>query len=611
MCGIAGLITSNLSSDLSSQKIKSTLKMMAIRGPDFQKHVEVKINNNLKFNLFHSRLAIIDPKSISNQPFEDESGILSFNGEIYNYIELRKSLIKKGYKFKTNSDTEVLSKMLDCYGDQALDKLDGMWSFFYYSKKNKIILISRDRFGEKPFYFYKSRKNFYFGSNINYIKNLIGNKLSLNNLKLKNYLYYGFRYQDINNETFFKNIIELEKSHFLKIDQNFKIIKKRYWKPNNTRIIKGLDYQRSVEKLREIVLDTINTRLRADVKIACLLSGGIDSTALAMVASKKFKKNIKLYSIRSNDLNYDEQNFIDLIVKKSSLKHEYIDLKVSNNTNYLEGLIKDANSPLLAVTFYLYALINRKIKKDNHRVLFSGIGADEMFAGYYTHFLYYLKSISKEKTFKKNLLEWKKHISKNLTNKSLKNIEKVLKTKLSLNQIIGNDQIKNYFKKNHLIKEKNYKFNDDFFKNTLSKDMFVHVTSPQLRDSDQISMFNSIENRSPFLSKKIYEFSFSLPNRFLIEGGYNKKILRDAMKNFLPPQILNNRNKVGFNANTKNVFNFRDKNIRDVLFSNNYLNNLINMEKVEMIIKAEKITNNESHFLFSLLNSAIFLNQNY
>lgn len=611
MCGIAGVIKKDNSKEFSVAKINEILKLMSTRGPDFQKHIPFKVNQNLKIDLFHSRLAIIDPTNSSNQPFEDENGILSFNGEIYNYLELRKILQQKNIKFKTKSDTEVLSKMLHYYGERALEKLDGMWSFFYFSKRKKTILISRDRFGEKPLYYYKSKKDFFFGSNINYISKLMKRKLSINYEKLSDYLYYGFRNINLDNKSFLKNIFELEKSCYLKIDENLNITKKKYWDFKKTKINNKLKYPDSVKNLREIILQNINTRLRSNFKIACLLSGGIDSSSLAILASKKFKKNIKLYSIKSNDKNYDEKDDIDLIVKKTSLEHKYIELERTNKTSYLEKLIEDAKSPINSITFYLYALINKHISADKCRVLFTGFGADEMFGGYYVHYLYFLKSISKKKNFKKQLSDWKIHVLKNVNNPNLRDIEKFLKKKtFNINEIIGNDKIKKYFKKDHILKSKVANYNKDFFKNVLSQDLFSHMTPPHLKDSDQISMYNSIENRSPFLSEKIYDFCFSQPNNFLINDGYNKKILRDAMKPFLPSRILNNSNKIGFNQNSKNVFNFKNKRIKDIMYSNSYLNSLINISKIEKLIESNETSNNESHLLFSILNSAIFLNQN-
>jgi asparagine synthase (glutamine-hydrolysing) len=611
MCGIAGVIKKNNSKEFSVAKINEILKLMSIRGIDFQKYTPIKVNQNLKIDLFHSRLAIIDPKNNSNQPYEDENGILSFNGEIYNYMELKKLLQQKNFKFKTNSDTEVLCKMLHYYGEKAFEKLDGMWSFFYFSKRKKTILISRDRFGEKPLYYYKSKKDFFFGSNINYILNLINDKLNINYEKLSNYLYYGFRHIDLDNKSFLKNVFELEKSHYLKIDKNLNITKKKYWNFEKIKINNKLKYADSVEYLQEILFRTVETRLRSDFKIASLLSGGVDSCSLAMVASKKFKKNIKLYTIRSNDINYNETNRVDLVVKKSSLDHKYIDLERTDKTNYLEKLIEDSKSPINSITFYLYALINKHINADKCRVLFTGVGADEMFGGYFVHYLYFLKSISKQKDFGKQLRDWKTNILKHLNNPSLKNIEMILNKKtINLNEIIGNHKIKKYFKKDHFLTQKVANFNKDYFKNILSKDLFVHMTPPQLRDSDQISMYNSIENRSPFLSKEIYEFCFSQPNNFLINNGYNKKILRDAMKPFVPSRILNDTNKIGFNANSKNVFDFKSKKVKDLMFSNSYLNSLINISEIEKLIKSNKTSNNESHLLFSILNSAIFLNQN-
>ena len=218
--------------------IKSCLNLMKRRGPDFQNFKEFEINN-LKTLFCASRLSIIDLSDRSNQPFEDEHGILIFNGEIYNYLELKKNLLKKKIMFDTKSDTEVLLKYLNYNGIENLNQIHGMWSFAYFSKKKNKFYLSRDKFGEKPlFYSLNKKKNFFiFGSNVNYIKKLNKIRCEIDEDKIYNYLRYGFRSVYSENNTFFKNISFVNPGEVIEIDKNFivkrfKNIKFEKYKPN-------------------------------------------------------------------------------------------------------------------------------------------------------------------------------------------------------------------------------------------------------------------------------------------------------------------------------------------------------------------------------------------
>ena len=199
MCGISGFF-GNVSID--NTKIKKTLNLMRLRGPDNQssKYLRTKKKNLY----FYSRLSIIDLKDRSNQPFESDNLIIIFNGEIYNHLELKKDLKKKGEKFKSNSDTEVLLKSYKVYGTNCVNYLEGMWSFAIFDKKKNFLFLSRDRFGEKPLFYFIKNNNFYFGSEIKFIKSLLSENLKINYQKIENFLNYGYKYLKKDNSFFFK-----------------------------------------------------------------------------------------------------------------------------------------------------------------------------------------------------------------------------------------------------------------------------------------------------------------------------------------------------------------------------------------------------------------------
>ena len=204
MCGIAGSVTKNL---IDENVIKKTLFLMQNRGPDSQGFQRFK--NQYNYSFLHSRLSIQDLDSRSNQPFNYKTKILIFNGEIYNFLELRKKLKNKGYMFFTNSDTEVIVKMFDCYGEKSVEFFEGMWAFAIYDTKLKNLFLSRDRFGEKPLFFHKTDDGFFFASEIRFISSLAEKKFSINMDKIQRYLVNGFRSLKKINDNFFHDIDEL------------------------------------------------------------------------------------------------------------------------------------------------------------------------------------------------------------------------------------------------------------------------------------------------------------------------------------------------------------------------------------------------------------------
>jgi asparagine synthase (glutamine-hydrolysing) len=605
MCGIAGYLGSNIFLP-NNKLIKNCSKLMQRRGPDNVNH-KIISNQNKSLLLIHSRLSIIDPVKKSNQPMEDENGLLTFNGEIYNYIELKNSLKQKGYKFKTNSDTEVLLKMLSHYKENALNLLDGMWAFAYYNKKDQTLLLSRDRFGEKPLYIYRDKKNIFFGSNINYILSLTKIKPEINYSKIHEFLFGGFRTIGLNEDSFFKNINNLKPSTFLKISQKG-YEEKNYWNFKKIKINDNLEYKDAKELIKNTFFESLNRRLRSDFPIACLLSGGIDSNSIIFSSIKKLNIDMKCYSIGNKDKKYDESSIINDTQKKLDLNHNYVTTKKNFSFSEIYKVILDGAYPISSITQLLYYYLNKKINEDKMRVLISGIGSDEIFAGYYPHQMYYLYSSQKKQNFNEVYSDWEKYIKPQVRNKSLNDFNYFkMQIKNQEHVFVANDTFPN-----NLVKYKNIlipknKYFKDYFKNQLANDLFMHNVTTQLRDLDQISMYWGIENRSPFLSKDLFELAFSLKNSFLIKNGYGKRILRDSMKGTVSNKILKSRNKVGFNMNIQTLFNIKSKKFKNKIFQNEKLNNYLNLKEIDKILNKNKINNPESHFLFSLLNVVTFL----
>ena len=277
MCGIAGYFgTKNLENDV----ITKTLAVLLRRGPDYQKYKKYSIDDFKSLHFFHTRLSIIDLDPRSNQPLEDSLFSLVFNGELYNYLEIKKDLESKGIKFLTLSDTEVILKGYQVYGKDLFNTMEGMWALCIYDKKKKEIVISRDKFSEKPLYYYISKEGFYFSSDVKVIKILSKDSFAFNNKLLISGLVCGYksRYKKLE-ETFFQNIKNLPSGHFAVINLLFDFSIKKYWAPN-TKTNKNLKEDEIIFKAKKLFFNAIKIRLRSDVPLAFCLSGGIDSGSL-------------------------------------------------------------------------------------------------------------------------------------------------------------------------------------------------------------------------------------------------------------------------------------------------------------------------------------------
>ena len=609
MCGIAGYFGKRTNLNFEISKIRNVMKN---RGPDFFSHKDLSIKNN-RLTLFHSRLSIIDLKSRSNQPFIDDQCILIFNGEIYNYIEIREILKKKNYNFKTNSDTEVLLKAYKEYGIDCVNKLTGMWSFALWDANIKKLYLSRDIFGEKPLFYTHDEKNFFFGSEIKFIQEISNKKFIIDNNHIYNNLFNGYKSLNKKNLTQFKNILQLEPGTNLEINLNLNVKKNRYWAPK-LKINKDLSYNDAVNKINHLLTNSLKLRMRSDVPIAFCLSGGIDSGYLSCIATKILNKKISTFSLIDKDQRYDESDNINEITKDLNCNTLKVDIEKSKQNFFekLKLLTCYHDGPIATMSYYIHSLMTKQMANNGFKVSISGVGADEIFTGYYDHFLSFFKTIEHTSYFNDNVKYWKIYIKPFIRNKNLLNYKHYIKNPFNRENIYEeNFDLWQFSRSKNKLEFFEEKYCKEFLRNRMMNEMFHETVPVMLKHDDLNSMNNSIENRSPFLDKKLYEFSLTIPPNFLINKGYQKNLLRDASKGILNDKVRLDRKKRGFNTSINSIVDLKNKeNLNKIFSKKNPINEYVDLEKIQSKINYKLIPNHLSKMIFSIITTNYFLEKN-
>ena len=544
MCGIAGIIYKN-NEKPSKKEIKDMTDIIFHRGPDDEGFY---FGENFAFG--HRRLAILDLSKAGHQPMEykGKNGeyVIVYNGEIYNYIELRKELIKEGYKFMSDTDTEVILASYDKWGVDCLNRLNGMWAFAIYDKKKNIIFCSRDRFGIKPFYYAIINNKFVFTSEIKQFTQIIGWKPTLNPFRAFDFLNYGIT--NHTNETLFKGVFQLKGGFYLIYYLNRHKFEIYQWYDLPVYIDKNIPFEEATIKFKELLTDSIKLRLRSDVNVGTCLSGGLDSSVIVSIISKVLGyKDIETVSSCFTERKFDEQEFIDEVVKQCNIVSHKTFPVFDDVFTEIEKIIWHQDEPFASLSIFAQWNVFKLAKDKNLKVMLDGQGADEILAGYHSFYGAYLIYLLKNFKLKKFLKEF--HSIKELHNYS----NKYLLALILKNVLSGKfkEHLRNiYTKKSNFF---NYKFmRNDYERKYFSiKDMSYHLirdfSIPKLLHyEDRNSMAFSIEARVPFLDYRLVEFIFSLPDEFKIRDGQTKYILRKALNDILPEKIIKRYDKMGF-----------------------------------------------------------------
>ena len=603
MCGIAGYIGKK---EMSRKNIFETLNLMKNRGPDFQSQSSFS-HNNSNISLLHSRLSIIDLDPRSNQPYLDNNCVLVFNGEIYNYIEIREELTELGIVFKTESDTEVLIKSYQIFGEKCVDKFEGMWSFAIYDKGKNKLFLSRDRFAEKPLFYYESSEGFYFASEIKFIKELSGNSLIVNYNHLNRYLVNGHKSLHKTSDTFYKGIKEVEFATNLSISNN-KINQYKYWKPyfSPTNITEN----DAVEGINHYLKKSLKLRLRSDVPLAFCLSGGVDSASLVSLAAKEFNYNVSTFSIIDSDPRYNELDNIESTVNDIGCKSYKVKLGTNNeNITRLENLVKYHDEPVATISYFIHSILSEAIASKGFKISVSGTGADEIFTGYYDHFNLHLNEIKYDKDFNKYLLDWKTYTHKYVRHPDLRKYDLYFKNpKIRSHIYLNNHYFSDFLKTSFKEKFTEKKYTSSLLRNRMMNELFHEVVRVILHEDDLNSMYYSLENRSPFLDKDLFEFVNTIPSKYLIKNGYAKNLLRKSMNGVLNNKVRLDREKKGFNASINSIIDFNNKKHIDYILDDSKIFEFVKKDKIESLLKAKEYSNSFKKFIFNFLNIKIFLN---
>ena len=605
MCGIAGYIGKD---KINSKELNLLKKKMKNRGPE-NFGSNIALLENINVYLFHSRLNIVDLTNKANQPFIINNYLVIFNGEIYNFKKLKSELIKKGYSFKTNSDTEVLLTMYIEYKEKCVSFFRGMWAFCIWDMKKKIFFLSRDSFGEKPLFFLKNKKNFYFGSEVKYIKTLLNKKLEINQELIKKSLLYGYKSIHKNNQTYFKNIYSVNPGESLILDYklNLKIKKIENFNPSKIKENNKLNDRHIINNIKNLVVKSVKETTVSDVPVAISLSSGIDSSVILGILSKKLKLNIKAFSLIDRG-KYNEKYLIEKNVKKNKISCDYVDIDYSDFINKLKSIIDYQDQPISTITYFAQNQLMKEVSKKKYKVILSGSGADEMFAGYYDHFRQLATSLNK-KQINEYFLYWKKFYLAKINNKRLKDFFHYKKNPRDKTLIYDyNDKINSYIKFNYKYKITEKKFYKSLLRNRMLNELFFEITPATLRHEDLNCMQYSIENRSPFLDMDILNFMNTVPSFKLIQKGYLKYFLRTAFKDILLKDIYSNRDKIGFNASLKFFLKEENKKkLKDFFLKDKVMKKFVDMKKIYGLVQDVNRNSTLDKFLFNVMNIKLFL----
>ncbi len=536
MCGVAGIINLN-NNKASSEMMEAMMLKIKHRGPNDE---GTYADNNVIIG--QVRLSIIDLSSCGHQPMfsSDKRYAIVFNGEIYNYIELREEL-KDKYAFTTATDTEVILAAYKEWGEECINRFNGMWAFAIYDTIEKSVFISRDRYGVKPLYYYQDAESFIFASEIKALHKVLKNKLSIDNNTIFEYLVYNRTDQTCN--TFIKEIKRVQHGFNIYIKEG-KVTQKK-WYDLSSKLEKGWE---SADEYKSVFSSAIGLRLRSDVPVGVCLSGGLDSSAVTSTILKEYnKKDLFAFSaVYGKDKHGDESRFINEYKDMPNLTYVYptAETFVEEFDDFMDCHFE----PVHTMSIYSQFKVMKEASK-HVTVALDGQGADEQLAGYHYFFSSYFRELL-------NQFRWLKLVNESLAYYKAHHSLFALK-------YMGFYMMPNMFK-GYIGAKKNKSIDRDFFnannKNSelsnllfdpksLNESLLQHFEyklEHNLKWNDLNSMYFSVELREPFLDYRLVERTLASPSHQKINHGYTKWIFREAMKGVLPEAIRLRQDKVGF-----------------------------------------------------------------
>ena len=497
----------------------------------------------------HRRFAIIDLSVGGHQPFIQGDLCLTFNGEIYNYVELRQELEAQGYSFETDSDTEVMITAYRAWGTDCFARFNGFWAAAIYDKRSRKVLLTRDRLGKKPLYWARFGSSIYFASEIKAL--LLVPEISAN--KKQNdqaaWLWCAKGLRDVNGETLFEGIHSLPAGSFVDVDRRFPEVVNRFWTPPKQRWTRSdISIQDAATRVRDTLQDAVAIRLRADVPLAIELSGGMDSSAVLALAAQSHKDKLTTYTVKYPDPRWDEEPYARSVASRFNVDYRVVQPPLDVFWERILPITFLEEEPFHSPNLHTSQIIWSMMRAQGIKVSLTGAAGDELFGGYGRYYPYAQHSNLRSGrllNYFKNMRYWTER-SKPIHRSTLFRWKRSGKQQLAaMAAAVGlyTPSTGPKFLKNTAV----LKLDEP---KTLSEMLFNDVTNTLipywLRSGDKGSMSVPFEPRSPLLDYRVVELAMQMPEEYLIRDGWHKWILRKAVEDILPPDVVWRRKKMGF-----------------------------------------------------------------
>lgn len=539
MCGITAIIDQS-NQPVKELEIKTANNLIKHRGPDAEGYY---FGSNFAFG--HRRLAIIDLSDLGNQPMIYRDLVIIYNGEIYNYLEIRQTLAHLGYTFTSNTDTEVILAAYDHWGASCVNQFNGMWALAIYDKKKNILFCSRDRFGIKPFYYTQIGLKFCFASEIKQFTAIEGWKAKMNRNRAYEFMVWGY-HDHTATETFFDRVYQLKKGHNLIYDLASHTFETICYYQIDHHPISDISWGEAKKQFKHLFTDAIRLRLRSDVKVGSALSGGLDSSSIVGSLASQFRLNqgknkLETISACFHSAPSDESLWIDKVVQR----HQILSQKVYPTLpGLLEGLKKvtwHQDEPIIGAGVFAQYKVFESAHKKGIKVMIDGQGADEILAGYnkfYYPFLRHLLTINPAQFLAEGLQAFLLHSQspKQIFNATYQFLRKKAKKPVTWINPSFVPKPEQLFTRSQ----------EDTIQQTSINLIYEMGISILLHYEDRNAMAFSVESRLPFLDYRLVEFCLNLPQPYKIRHGKRKYILRESMKPILPKDVYRRYDKMGY-----------------------------------------------------------------
>jgi asparagine synthase (glutamine-hydrolysing) len=549
MCGISGIV-STVGNEALSSSLQRMITVQRHRGPDGQGHWLGRFGSQ-HIGLGHNRLAVLDLTPNGRQPVISEDGthVLVYNGEIYNFVELRNGLKALGVQFRSNGDAEVVLQSLLVWGEAALQKFNGMWAFAWLDLEKKRLLLSRDRLGEKPLYFYRSKQSLFFASEIKGILAGSGERFPVNMTVAARYLQQSLL--DAQDETFFVGIQSVAAGHNVSLElTGFPTVptprSMRFWSPPLIDTREG-DIPKRIEEIRETFVDSVAIRLRSDVPVGALLSGGIGSSSITGAMRKILGKDADLHlmSVVSDDARFNEEPFIDEMAAYLNNSTHKVAWRPNGSEAFklLETVTYFNDEPVGDFSTVFHYLLMEQAKDLGIKVILSGQGDDELLCGYRKYLGFHLQHLIRNGKWYAAIKDVAKFVARG-TVVSQFNIADARRY-LPRSFLTSGVDVRGPLLRN-IDSHMNVGLGEGDVISRQVADL-VHFSIPtQCHYEDRMSMSHSREIRLPFLDYRMVELLLPLSPQWKLRDGWTKWIFRESMKDHMPPKITWRKDKMGF-----------------------------------------------------------------